>query len=182
MGALGMIPAQLLMFCQCRAAWHRPPTCLPSLVIMKQVLQLSARTSRHAACLPAGLAFRVQALDRGFFAVTKLCLCPWSLCALLVSLLQGCMGKAFEYLNMLPGDTAEEVLQLRDRIFNAGAPDLPVGTPQPPFPYEAEAPQPDASVSGRACTHPTAVVHLSSRHTHSLALHCQGGVSSCNYL
>ena len=61
------------------------------------------------------------------------------------------MGKAFEYLNMLPGDTAEEVLQLRDRIFNAGAPDLPVGTPQPPFPYEAEVPQPDASVSGRAC-------------------------------
>ena len=61
------------------------------------------------------------------------------------------MGKAFEYLNMLPGDTAEEVLQLRDRIFNAGAPDLPVGTPQPPFPYEAEVPQPDASVSGTAC-------------------------------
>ena len=73
------------------------------------------------------------------------------------------MGKAFEYLNMLPGDTAEEVLQLRDRIFNAGAPDLPVGTPQPPFPYEAEVPQPDASVSGEACMVPTAAIHLSSR-------------------
>lgn len=73
------------------------------------------------------------------------------------------MGKAFEYLNMLPGDTAEEVLQLRDRIFNAGPPDLPVGTPQPPFPYEAEVPQPDASVSGRARMHLAPGVHLSSR-------------------
>ena len=95
--------------------------------------------------------------------MTKLSLCSWGVCPLDMSLLQGCMGKAFEYLNMLPGDTAEEVLQLRDRIFNAGAPDLPVGTPQPPFPYEAEVPQPDASVAGRACMHLTAVVDMSSR-------------------
>ena len=77
---LTMTSAPLLtqMSCPCEGAWPRHLTCLISPTVLKQVLQLSARTNRPAACLPAGSACRVQAVDRGLIAFTQLA--PWGLC------------------------------------------------------------------------------------------------------
>ena len=81
------------------------------------------------------------------------------------------MKAALEYLDLVPGEPTTDVAELRERIYNSGAPGVSEAAAQPPFPFIAE------TVSVAVPT-PAAAAHAAQ----TAHAHAPGATASVNCL